>query len=336
MKTIERLFLPLMWIKYFEDSLKLAGVKKSLAGILKIFLIADFILSFLILIVFKDLFQYYKSSSAVLSFLSYYVLVFFGFFILFMVIFYSWVAYTKVMRKNEIEAVLGDYFQLVAANVGAGMTIDQALLYSIRGRFGRLADDMQTVSKRVMAGVSLDKALMDFASSYESNILEKSMILLVESLESGGEVAGLINKIAWNIRQNQIMKQEISSSVTTYSIFIGFAALAAAPMLFALSHRIIIVMGDLTSNLDLSSAAGVSTKLPIHNIGSGIGAGEFKLFAFASLFFISIFASMIISLVRKGNIKEGLKSIPIFVFVSIGLFLIFSVILTSLFASVGI
>ena len=227
MKTIERLFLPLMWIKYFEDSLKLAGVKKSLAGILKIFLIADFILSFLILIVFKDLFQYYKSSSAVLSFLSYYVLVFFGFFILFMVIFYSWVAYTKVMRKNEIEAVLGDYFQLVAANVGAGMTIDQALLYSIRGRFGRLADDMQTVSKRVMAGVSLDKALMDFASSYESNILEKSMILLVESLESGGEIASLISKIAWSVKENQILKKEIAASITMYTIFIGFAIYSA-------------------------------------------------------------------------------------------------------------
>ena len=116
----------------------------------------------------------------------------------------------------------------------------------------------------------------------------------------------------------------------------GFAALVAAPLLFSLSHRIIITMSDLTKNIDFSSTAGVSTKLPIQNIGAGIDVGEFKIFALISLFFISVFASMIISLVKKGSVKEGMKSIPVFVVVSIGLFLLFSIILTSLFAGVGL
>ena len=45
---------------------------------------------------------------------------------------------------------------------------------------------------------------------------------------------------------------------------------------------------------------------------------------------------MIISVVKKGSVKEGLKNIPIYFIVSIILFLIFSVILTGLFGSIGI
>jgi pilus assembly protein TadC len=336
MKTIERLFLPLDWIKYFEDSLKTAGFKKNLSYLMKLFLIADFFLSLILIFLLKDLFQYYKSANIFLSFISYYILTFFIVFAVLIVVLYSWISYNKSVRRNEIENVLGDYFQLVAANVGAGMTIDQALLYAVRGRFGRLADEMELVAKKVMAGERLDKALKDFANKYDSNVLQKSIVLLIESLESGGEIADLINKIAWNIRQNQIMRQEITSSVTTYTIFIGFAGLVAAPLLFALSHRIVIVMSGLTSKIDLSSAAGVSTQLPIQNIGQGIGESEFKWFAFACLFFIGLFSSMIISLVKKGNIKDGLKNVPVFIAVSIGLFLIFSVILTSMFSSIGI
>ena len=132
------------------------------------------------------------------------------------------------------------------------------------------------------------------------------------------------------------MKKEIAGSVTMYTIFIGFASLIAAPLLYSLSHRIIIVMSDLTGKIDLSSAVSVSTKLPIQTIGSGITATDFKIFAFIMLFITSLFSGLIISVVKKGSIKEGLKNIPVYIVVSMLLFLIFSVILTSLFGKIGI
>ena len=86
----------------------------------------------------------------------------------------------------------------------------------------------------------------------------------------------------------------------------------------------------------MSSAATVSTKLPIQSIGSGITAADFKIFAFIMLFITSLFSGMIISAVKKGSIKEGLKNIPVYIVVSILLFLIFSVILTGFFGNIGI
>src|SRR3989344_2065810 len=95
------------------------------------------------------------------------------------------------------------------------------------------------------------------------------MPILVEGLEAGGEVAALINKIASNIKENQILKKELAADVLTYAIFIGFASVLAAPFLFALSHRIIIVMMEVTSKIDISSISTVSSKVALKS-GQGV------------------------------------------------------------------
>ena len=337
MKTIERLFLPLSLIKELDRQFEVTGLKINLATLLIRFVIIDFIISFITLLVFRDLFQFYKGVNVFISFLSYLAIIFFVIFVVFAFLFYAWITYTKVKRRNQIEEVLSDYLELVAANVGAGMTIDQALWYSVRDNFGILTEEMELVAKKIMAGDDLDKALLEFTDKYDSSVLKKSFVLLIESLESGGEIASLINKIAWSVKENQIMKKEIAGSVTMYTIFIGFASLVAAPLLYALAHRIIIVMSDLTSKIDLSSAtASVSTKLPIQTIGQGITGTDFKIFAFIMLFITGLISGMIISVVKRGSIKEGLKNIPFYFIISITLFLIFSVILTGFFGSIGI
>ena len=337
MKTIERLFLPLSLIKELDRQFEVTGLKINLATLLIRFVIIDFIISFITLLVFRDLFQFYKGVNVFISFLSYLAIIFFVIFVVFAFLFYAWITYTKVKRRNQIEEVLSDYLELVAANVGAGMTIDQALWYSVRDNFGILTEEMELVAKKIMAGDDLDKALLEFTDKYDSSVLKKSFVLLIESLESGGEIASLINKIAWSVKENQIMKKEIAGSVTMYTIFIGFASLVAAPLLYALAHRIIIVMSDLTSKIDLSSAtASVSTKLPIQTIGQGITGTDFKIFAFIMLFITGLISGMIISVVKRGSIKEGLKNIPFYFIISIALFLIFSVILTGFFGSIGI
>ncbi len=336
MKTIERLFLPISLMNSLDKQLKVAGMKITLAKLLTRFIVVDFFMSFILLVLFKDLFQFYKGVNIFISFLSYLTIIFFAILVTFAFFFYAYLSYKKIKRRNEIEDVLADYLELVSANVGAGMTIDQALWYAVRDKFGILAEEMELVAKKLMAGQDLDKALYEFTEKYDSEILKKSFILLVESLESGGEIASLINKIAWSVKENQILKKEIASSVTMYTIFIGFAALLAAPLLYALAHRIIIVMSELTGKIDLSSAATVSTKLPIQTIGSGITSTDFKIFAFIMLFITSMFSGMIMSAVKKGSVKEGLKNIPIYIVVSMLLFLLFSVILTGFFGSIGI
>tara|TARA_Y100000294_G_scaffold65812_1_gene62286 strand:+ start:2404 stop:3783 length:1380 start_codon:yes stop_codon:yes gene_type:complete len=224
-------------------------------------------------------------------------------------------------RKNDIEEVLPDYLQLTASNIKAGMTIDRALWYAVRPKFGVLAKEIEIVAKETMKGEDLKTALQKFADKYDSVLLKRTISLLIEGIESGGEIGGLLNKIAINIQENKIMKKEMAANVTTYVIFITFATVLAAPVLFGLSGVLIKVITSLGGLLEGSSNTA-SAGLSISFSGSGISFSDFKIFAIVSLITTSFFSSVIIATIKKGSAKAGLKYIPIFIISAIILFLI--------------
>ena len=232
--------------------------------------------------------------------------------------------------------IISDYLQLVAANLTAGMPIDRALWYAIREHFGVISEEIEIVARKVFGGIPLEQALIEFANKYDSDLLNKSMILLIEGLKSGGELAHLVNKIAWNVKQTQVLEKEIRAEVTTYAIFIMFASLFAAPVLFALSQKIITIMGDIISKIDLQSLSGVSTQIPIKNIGKSLSARDFKIFSFVNLIITSIFSAIMVSVIRKGSVKAGIRLIPLFLAISIILFLVASIVITQLFKNIAI
>src|SRR3989338_3725060 len=331
MTIIENLLLTQKTRTKIVNILTSAGINRKLSSIIHRAVIASFVLSIIIFFFFfLDSIRKYPGNKipvAIFTFLLLSILIAAGIVLFFI---YSYISVKKYNRTKNIEEILPDYLQLVAGNVSAGMPIDQALWFSVRERFGALGEEIELVAKKSMTGVDLKQALVEFANKYDSDILKKSVALLVEGLESGGEIADLINKIANNIKENQILKKELAADVLTYAIFIGFASALAAPFLFALSHRIIIVMGDVTSKIDLSSISTVSSKVAI-KAGQGVTPSYFKKFAFVMLTVTSFISSALISVIRKGSIKDGVKFIPFMIAISLIIFLVGSAILSTFF-----
>jgi pilus assembly protein TadC len=246
------------------------------------------------------------------------VLVFAVILFLIWVFFYFLVDLKIFHRKVGIEDVLPDYLQLTASNIKAGMTVDRALWYAVRTRFGVLANEIETVAKETMRGEDLKTALKKFSDKYDSQMLKRSISLLIEGIDSGGEIGTLLNKIALNIQENKIMRKEMAANVTTYVIFISFATIAAAPVLFALSGVLIKVISNLGSTLgDVGSS---TSGFAISFSGTGIQYTDFRIFAITSLIISSFFSAIIIATIKKGNARYGLKYIPIFAIVTVLLF----------------
>ena len=317
-----------------EAQLELVKSNYNLDKLIKMVLIASFILSFIILLFFKEKLRLAVSFSQAL--ILYWALSFLIALVISIFFAYSNFVVKKVKRKKEIEDLLSDYLQLVAANLTAGMPIDKALWYAIREHFGVLSEEIELVARKVFGGLPLEQALLEFANKYDSDLLNKSMILLIEGLKSGGELAHLVNKIAWNVKQSQILEKEIRAEVTTYAIFIMFASLVAAPMLFALSQRIIVIMGEVISKIDLQTLSGISAQIPIKDIGKSLSAKDFKIFSYINLAITSIFSAIMVSVIRKGSVKAGIRLIPLFLAISIITFLIASIIITQLFKNIAI
>ena len=217
-------------------------------------------------------------------------------------------------RTKEIEEVLPEFLQLTSANISAGMTIDRALWFAVRPKFGILAKEIEVVAKSTIAGDDLEKALLDFANKYDSDTLKEAIHLLIEGMSAGGEVGHLLNQISSNMQDIRLMKKEIGSSVTTYVIFITVAAIVGAPILLALSGQLLVVISTLTAGMELSAGDGGMFAMDMS--GESISLSDFRIFSAVMLFFSSFFSSLIIGVIRKGSPKEGLKFVVPYLAVS--------------------
>jgi len=245
------------------------------------------------------------------------------------VLFYISLDLKMFKRKVQIEDVLPDFLQLTASNIKAGLTIDKALWYAVRPRFGVLAKEIETVAKETMSGKDLKDALRDFVAKYNSPVLKRAISLLIEGIEAGGEIGELLTKIAANIQETKIMKQEMAANVTTYVIFISFASVIAAPFLFALSGVLIQVIQGLGSTFGATGATA-SIGMGISFTGTGIKYSDFRIFAVVTLIMTSFFSSAIIATIKKGDIKSGFKNIPIFIISSLSIYLVAQLILDNM------
>lgn len=244
-----------------------------------------------------------------------------------LVLFLLWLALYLVLdlmsfkRKVGIEEVFSDYLLLVSTNIRAGMPIDRALWYAVRPRFGVLANEIEIVAKETMSGEELETALRNFSNKYESPIIKNTINLLIEGINAGGELAELLGKVSQNIQDTKLLKQEMAASISAYAIFITAAALVMAPLLFALSSQLLMVVSSITSNMQMPESTSVSMPIFALKLGNvGVSQRDFLIFAFTNLSLTSLISALIVSIIRKGDIKSGIKYIPIFVAVGLLLF----------------
>jgi pilus assembly protein TadC len=235
------------------------------------------------------------------------------------IIVYAFISVKNYNRTKQIEKILPDFLQLTSANMRSGMMIDKALYMAVRPNFGVLSREIEIVAKKTITGADISDALREFSEKYDSETLKRSMNLLIEGMEYGGKVADLLNKIAWNLRESQLMRNEMAASVVNYVIFISFTVLLAAPFLFGLSYTLLNIIREIVPNISTNSASSMAM---FSFSGVSITPEEFNIFVVVMLSITSAISSMIISTIQKGDIKGGLKNTPIFVAVTITLYFV--------------
>jgi len=246
-----------------------------------------------------------------------------------MAIVYFYVDLRIYSRTKEIEKILPDFLQFVSGNLKGGMSFDRALWSAIKPRFGVLAAEIEVVAKRVMTGEDVEDALAEFTQMYDSPTLERSFELIIEGMKGGGQISYLLDKVIENLNESDMLKKEMSASVMSYVIFITFIVILVAPGLFALSFQLLQIVNSFASKI--GTTAG--TSMPIKFSSVSIKPIDFRNFSFLTIGVISTFASMIISIIRRGDIKGGIKYVPVFLIFSVIDYYIMLKALTYMFSS---
>jgi len=238
-------------------------------------------------------------------------------------------------RKTEIEKALPDFLQLAAANVRAGMQVERALWHAAKPEFGLLSKEMELTSKKIFGGEPLNEALTELSERFNSRHLDRTVELIKEGVESGGEIAGILEKTAMDLRNMQIIRKEISASMVMYSIFIGFSAAIGAPFLYVVSSKLISLFEKLWSNQP-TVGLSVSQYSQINPTSPAITSAEFNLFAIVIVVITTFIATLIISVIQTGKKSNFIKFILPFLVVSLGVFYLGRFVIDKLFGGISL
>ena len=227
-------------------------------------------------------------------------------------------------RARQVELVLSDAFMMIAANIRAGMTVENAILASAKPEFGPLEMEIKRVSTKIFAGTSLHDALLEMGERVRSNPLKRGITLLLEGNALGGQMASLLYEIAQDLREQKALQREINNATMMYTIFIVFSTLFAAPILFATSVQYSIMSAKITSSV------GEIGELPSGAMSFGSAEGilqgpiitpdELKLFAIACITVTTFFSAFTLAQIRSGKLLAGIRYVPLFVIAGLGIY----------------
>jgi len=239
----------------------------------------------------------------------------------------------KIFKRTvSIEQQLPDFLRQISSNLKGGMTFENAMWKSINPRFEILAVETSEVMKRVMTGTNTAESLKIFSKKYNSHLLKRTIDLIISEIEGGGNISDLIDRMVKDIDKVKSLKDEINASVLGHVIMISAVVMVFSPLLFALSFHLLKTITGFLTNLAPKIGTATSASLAFSKISTTkISPEDFKMFSIIALATIALIASFIVSIIEKGNIKSGVKYIPLYVGVSITVYLIFLTVISSVF-----
>ena len=232
-------------------------------------------------------------------------------------------------KIRKMETVFPDFLQLMASNLRAGMTTYQALLLSARKEFDPLDKEITQLGKDLLTGRKIEEALLDLSKRIKSIKIEKTIRLIVSGIQSGGNIATLLEETAVNMRERGYVEKRAASTVLMYVLFIFIATGIGAPILFGLSSILVEVMSNILGSIP---AVETGTNLPFTLSKINISPVFITYFSLTFLVVTDIIGSLVIGLVQKGEEKEGIKFMMPLIVISVVVFFIIRIVLKGYFA----
>jgi hypothetical protein len=113
----------------------------------------------------------------------------------------------------------------------------------------------------------------------------------------------------------------MTASVIAYIIFISVIVIVISPLLFALSFQLLVIILNFLGKLSIATQR--VSALPFVFSKVNIKPSDFRTFSVLAILVTSLFSSLIVAIVEKGNVKGGIKYLPIYIFGSIALYFFF-------------
>jgi hypothetical protein len=237
-------------------------------------------------------------------------------------------------RAKRMESVLPDFLLMVASNLRAGMTPFVAFTRAARPEFGELSVEVTRAASNLGATASLNDALDELSKRFDSIILSRVVVVFKKGVRSGGKLASLLVSSAEDIRRIHDLQSELVITTRTYAIFLGFIIIVIMPFLLALSGQFVAMFLQVKAQT-ASAGVGVSSVVPMFGGQLSVTPTDMTNLGYLSLIITSILVSCLAGVIMSGRALDGVKYAPVFIVLSILMFIVSRIMIGGMLSSLG-
>jgi flagellar protein FlaJ len=151
-----------------------------------------------------------------------------------------------VRRISKIDAIFPDFVRDLAESRRAGMTFTKALLFASKGEYGILTPEIKKISQQVSWGGGVTDALEAFARRVNTKSIRRTITLIIEASNSGGNVADVLDVAAKDAREIKMLEKERRTNMASYVvvIYVGMFVFLAIVLILCTSFIPAMVGGE--------------------------------------------------------------------------------------------
>lgn len=201
-------------------------------------------------------------------------------------------------RHREIELQFLEFMRSLTESVKSGISIPKSIIHVAKKDYLLLNPFVRKLSNQIESGIPTRRALQIFAADTNNTIIKRSISIIVEAEQSGGDISDILTAVVDSVVNVKRIKEERKSSaysqiIQGYIVFYIFIVIMLTMQLWLFPKLI-----GLSSNLQAGLAGS--------NLLGSTGAFNMDATFFSLIMIQGFFAGIMIGKFSDGSVKQGL------------------------------
>jgi flagellar protein FlaJ len=213
----------------------------------------------------------------------------------------------RARKISKIDSIFPNFVRDLAESRRAGMTFTKAILFASKGNYGILTPEIQKISQQVSWGGSVSDALLAFSQRVKTKSIRRTISLIIEASNSGGNVADVLDVAAKDAREIKMLEAERKTSMASYVvvIYVGMFVFLAIVLILCTSFIPAMVGGE-----------GSQGMQGIMGGGSMVSESEITGTFYLACIVQSFGSALVAGVFEDGRFSSSVKHIFIMVFIT--------------------
>ena len=214
----------------------------------------------------------------------------------------------RLKRVRMIDERIPDFLRDLAESRKAGMTFTKAIIFTSKGSYGVLTEEIKKMTQQISWGNSVSESLELFSKRVNTPLTKRAVSLINEASRSGGSVSDVLYAASRDARELREVNTERRMNMASYVVVVYVAA-------FVFLAVVSIICSTFLPAMAGASSAGLSTTgAPMG--GGGVDSKEIMMIFFYAALIQGFGSGLVAGVFGDGSIPAGIKHAFILVIAS--------------------